>query len=60
MQIELQCSKVVGEPIFVEETADCVHRFIWQTPVSCPSLVMEPGAEQWRLEFRFALHLKLN
>jgi hypothetical protein len=40
MQIEFLCSKVAGEPVFVEETADCVHRFVWQTPVACPSLVM--------------------
>jgi len=41
IRIEFSCSKVVGVPLFVEETADCVHHFSWVTPVSCPSLVIE-------------------
>jgi hypothetical protein len=41
MQIEFLCSKVVGVPVFMKETAGCVHHFSWQTPVSCPSLVIE-------------------
>lgn len=39
MHIEFLCSRVVGVPVFLKETADCVHHFSWETPVSCPSLV---------------------
>jgi hypothetical protein len=46
MQIEFLCSKVNGGPVFVKETASCVHHFFWETPVSCPSLVIE-----WRPDF---------
>jgi hypothetical protein len=40
-RIEFLCSRVVGEPVFVEETAGCVQHFSWATPESCPSLVIE-------------------
>jgi hypothetical protein len=43
MHIEFLCSRVVGVPVFMKETADCVHHFLWETPVSCPSLVIK----QW-------------
>lgn len=39
MQIEFLCSKVDGGPVFMKETAGCVHHFLWETPVSCPSLM---------------------
>lgn len=39
IRIEFFCSRVVGEPVFVKETAGCVHHFSWITSVSCPSLV---------------------
>jgi hypothetical protein len=50
MHIEFLCSRVVGVPVFLKETADCVHHFSWETPVSCPSLVIE----QWTdlIEFK--------
>jgi hypothetical protein len=41
IRIEFWCSSVFSVPVFVEETADCVHHFSWTTPVSCPSLVIE-------------------
>jgi hypothetical protein len=41
IRIEFLCSRVVGVPVFVKETADCVHHFSWVTPVSCPLLVIE-------------------
>ncbi|PNF28080.1 hypothetical protein B7P43_G12251 [Cryptotermes secundus] len=39
MQIKFLCSKVDGVPVFVKETASCVHYLFWETPVACPSLV---------------------
>ena len=41
IRIEFWCSRVVGVPVFVKETEDCVHHFSWVTPVSCPLLVIE-------------------
>ncbi|GFG28137.1 hypothetical protein Cfor_12522 [Coptotermes formosanus] len=39
IRIVFLCSRVVGVPLFMQETADCVHQFFWETPVSCPSMV---------------------